>query len=139
MNKQKHLEFIEAIISRMSSNLFMLKGWAITIMVATLTFLSNETNKDYTFFICSIVLVFWILDGFFLSKERCFRGLYNHVRKLKESEIDFNMNCKEFEKEKNTWIRSMFSSTLTIFYGSLLLITIISTRVDTLTILIRLI
>ncbi len=29
-NKRKHLEFIQAIISRMASNLFFLRGWTIT-------------------------------------------------------------------------------------------------------------
>ncbi len=40
-NKRKHLEFIQAIISRMAGNLFFLRGWTITLIAAFfLTFLS---------------------------------------------------------------------------------------------------
>ncbi|MEN9881470.1 MAG: hypothetical protein RLZZ308_653 [Candidatus Parcubacteria bacterium] len=31
-NKRKYLEFIQNAISRMSSNLFYLKGWTITLI-----------------------------------------------------------------------------------------------------------
>lgn len=123
-DKQKHLEFIQAIVSRMGSNLFMLKGWTVTLIVALFTFLSKE-NNNFVIISFSIILIFWILSGFFLSKERCFKKLYNQVRKKDEKKINFSMNCKRFEKGKNTWFKSTFSVTLVIFYGTLLLITII--------------
>ena len=33
-NKLKHLEFIQAAINRMAGNLFMLKGWSVTLIAA---------------------------------------------------------------------------------------------------------
>jgi hypothetical protein len=33
-NKHKHLEFIQAAVNRMASNLFLLKGWTITLIAA---------------------------------------------------------------------------------------------------------
>lgn len=122
-NKQKHLEFIQAIITRMGSNLFILKGWTITLIVALFTFTAKDTNNIYVLFSYFVLFIFWILDGYFLSRERCFRALYNHVRKKNEDEIDFSMKYKRFEKGKNTWLGSFFSKTLLIFYGTLLFIT----------------
>jgi hypothetical protein len=67
--------------------------------------------------------MFWALDGYFLSQERRFRSLYDRVRKLDESAIDFSMNTESFKSEyRNTWVGSMLSKTLLIYYGSLVVI-----------------
>jgi len=117
-NKRKHLEFIQGVINRMASNLFFLRGWTITLIAALLALFIKSTNPNYIIcFLLVLIFVFWILDGYFLSQERLFRALYNHVRKLDEKEIDFSMNTNDYKKDKkNTWACSMFSSTLLIFY-----------------------
>jgi len=117
-NKRKHLEFIQNIISRMAGNLFFLRGWTITLVGALLALFSKNNSPDYVFyFLIVVVLIFWILDGYFLSQERSYRDLYNHVRELKEEEIDFSMDISGYQKyKKNTLIYSMFSLTLLIFY-----------------------
>ncbi len=117
-NKRKHLEFIQGIISRMAGNLFFLRGWTITLIGALLALFSKNNSPDYVFyFLIVIVLIFWILDGYFLSQERSYRDLYNHVRKLKEEDIDFSMDIGEYQEfKKNTLIYSMFSYTLLVFY-----------------------
>jgi len=117
-NKRKHLEFIQGVINRMAGNLFFLRGWTITLIAALLALFVIGTNSNYIiYFLLVLVLVFWILDGYFLSQERLFRALYNHVRKLDEKEIDFSMNTSEHKKDKkNTWVCAIFSSTLLVFY-----------------------
>lgn len=117
-NKRKHLEFIQGIINRMAGNLFFLRGWTITLIAALLALFINGANPNYIiYFLLVLVFVFWILDGYFLSQERLFRALYNHVRKLDEEEIDYSMNTGEYKKDKkNTWMCAMFSSTLLVFY-----------------------
>lgn len=117
-NKRKHLEFIQGVIARMAGNLFFLRGWTITLIAALLALFIKDTNSTYViYFLLIFILVFWILDGYFLSQERLFRALYNHVRKLDEEKIDFSMNTNDFKKYKeNTLIYAMFSSTLLVFY-----------------------
>lgn len=127
-NKRKHLEFIQGAINRMAGNLFFLRGWTITLIAALFAFFAKETNTDFIFVVYFPVIIFWILDGYFLSQERLFRALYNHVRKLDEKEIDFSMDTSKYNEDKrNGWLRSMFSSTLLFFYlplvGVMLLIT----------------
>lgn len=117
-NKRKHLELIQGVINRMAGNLFFLRGWTITLIAALLALFIKGTNSEYViYFLLVFILVFWILDGYFLSQERLFRALYNNVRKLEEKEIDFSMDTKEYKKDrKNTWSYSMFSVTLLVFY-----------------------
>jgi hypothetical protein len=122
-NKQKHLEFIQAVISRMAGNLFFLKGWTITLIGALLALFASSDCPKYIFFILVVITtIFWILDGYFLSIERQFRDLYDHVRKLHEDEIDFSMDISKFKNaEKNTLRGSMFSITLKVFYIPLII------------------
>lgn len=126
-NKRKHLEFIQNIISRMAGNLFFLRGWTITLIAALLALFAKGADSQYViYFLIVLTLVFWILDGFFLSQERLFRDLYNHVRKLKEEKIDFSMDTTEYKKyKKNTLIYSMFSTTLLTFYLPLIITAIV--------------
>lgn len=117
-NKRKHLEFIQGIISRMAGNLFFLRGWTITLVGALLALFSKNNSPDYIFyFLILVVFILWVLDGYFLSQERSYRDLYNHVRKLKEEDIDFSLDISEYQKfKKNSLIYSMFSYTLLVFY-----------------------
>lgn len=120
-NKRKHLEFIQGAINRMAGNLFFLRGWTITLIAALLALFIKGTDPGYIFIIYFLVIVFWILDGYFLSQERLFRDLYNHVRTLDEKDIDFSMKTEEYKKDKkNSVVYAMFSPTLLIFYVSLI-------------------
>jgi len=105
----------------MAGNLFFLRGWTITLITALLALLVKKgTNPDYIFIVYFLVVIFWILDGYFLSQERLFRDLYNYVRTLDEKDIDFSMNTDEYKKDKkNSWLCAMFSPTLLVFYLSL--------------------
>jgi len=121
-NRLKHLEFIQATIVRMASNSFIIKGWAITLVIILFTVISSiDVENSCTIVLFISIAMFWVLDGFFVSRERSFRSLYDHVRKLKTEEIDFSMDISDFTKGKNGWFRSVFSGTLVIFYILLIL------------------
>jgi len=124
-NKLKHLEFIENVITRMNTNSFMIKGWAITLISALFALAAKDANRLYVLIAYIPLPMFWIMDGFFLGKERQYRDLYDQVRILQNEKIDFSMNAKRFNVGKNAWIRSIFSKTLIPFYGILLILTLI--------------
>jgi len=117
----KELEIIQGIINRMAHNSFLIKGWTITLVVVTLLL---QGNKYYTFI---PILVFWFLDAYFLRLERLYRRLYNWVKdnRLKTEDFLFDLNYKRFEKEEQSILRIMFSITLSLFYGSIFILTLI--------------
>lgn len=118
--KLKHLEFIQTAVNRMAGNLFLLKGWTITLIAALFALSAKDTNKAFVLIAYFPTLVFWVLDGYFLSQERKFRDLYDHVRKLDESQIDFSMDTSRFGSTfRTSWGGAMLSQTLLIYYGSL--------------------
>ena len=120
--KLKHLEFIQQAINRMASNLFLLKGWTVTLIAAIFVLAAKE-SRGYFFVLAYFpTFMFWLLDGYFLSQERRFRSLYEHVSKLDESVIDFSMDTQPFKATppRNKWSHALFASTLLIYYGLLL-------------------
>ena len=122
-NKLKHLEFIQASITRVAGNTFILKGWSITLIAALFVVSAKDSDKIYALLAYYPILIFWILDGYFLSVERRFRALYDRVRITSEDEIDFSMDTRDFANEYcNTWFGSMLSRTLIIYYGALALL-----------------
>lgn len=127
-NKHKHLEFIQASISRMSGNLFLLKGWSITLIAGLFALAAKDTNQLFMFIAYFPLFVFWGLDGFFLSIERRFRALYEHVRMLKEEDIDFSMDTERFKSDKrNSWCSAIHSRTLLVYYvGLIVTMTVLS-------------
>ena len=123
--KLKHLEFIQLVITRMNVNSFLLKGWAITLVAALFAFAAKDTNIKYVLITYVSTPLFWFLDGYYLSQERQYRALYNEVKDKAEEQIDFNMNAKSFDIGRNMWLPSVFSMTLNLFYGTLIIITMI--------------
>ena len=115
-NKLKHLEFIQAVIARMAANSFLLKGWSVTLVAGMFALAAKDA--DYRYFLVAYlpVIVFWGLDGYFLSQERLFRSLFDDVRTKEEGSIDFSMNTNPFCGGRNSWVASVFSVTLRAFY-----------------------
>ena len=125
--KFKHLDFIQAAISRMAGNSFLLKGWTVTLTGGLLALTFKEADRKYIFLSLLVILVFWSLDGFYLSHERRFVALYNSVRVLPEDAIDFSMHTQSFGKSCR-WAKCAFSKSIVLFYGGLLAVSLLILR-----------
>lgn len=124
--KLKHLEFIQNVIDRQARNSFLLKGWAVTLVAGSFALAISSEVFRRTLFVYFLILVFWLLDAFYLWQEKRFRYLYDHVRNLKEENIDFNMDTKEVTRKKKCSLVDVFLSlTLSLFYLMLMIFTII--------------
>lgn len=122
-NKTKHLDYIQGIINRMADNSFKLKGWAASLATGLFALSAAVDERIAMISIAFIpVIVFWVLDGYFLWQERLFRGEYNRIRKLNEEQIDFEINPAKHIKGRNRWLATIFSKTLLVFYGMLLIV-----------------
>ena len=98
---RQHLTFIQDVITRMNSNSFSMKGWMLAIVSALCAiYASNAANQfSYIYFIIAIpvVIIFWLLDAYYLKMERQYRDLYKDTCKSKE-ETDFNMNASGYKQ-----------------------------------------
>lgn len=120
-NKRAHLAMIQGVVDRMGGNLFYLRGWSITLLaglfaISTASLLAVDQWAPTLFFV--LLVLFWIYDGYFLSLERKYRGLYDKVRLLPEEAVDFSMSIAEFKTHADkTILAAILSPTLLGFYG----------------------
>ncbi|MEP7341427.1 MAG: hypothetical protein ABI977_27095 [Acidobacteriota bacterium] len=114
----KHLEMLQAVITRMANNSFLIKGWCITLVSALLALAAKDV-KGMVFVAYLPVLMFWWLDAFFLRQERLFRKLFDQVREDDRAETDFSMNTQPVDHLVASRAKVAMSQTLSWFYGSL--------------------
>jgi len=115
----EELKLVQEVIDRMGTNSFLVKGWVITLIVATLLLRGNS----YQYYIAFLPwFMFWYLDGYFLRLERLYRKLFNWLRenRLRSKEFLFDLNSKSLEerfgKDVDCLWQVMFSKTLAVFY-----------------------
>ena len=89
VNKLDYLKLIQDVISRMANNSFLLKGWSITLASGIFgLFAINDIGFVYYQLFYLLLIVFWVLDSYYLRQERLYRGLYDRVRKKNEAELN---------------------------------------------------
>jgi hypothetical protein len=118
--KMKHLEFIQQVITRMNTNSFLIKGWAVTLVAALFALAAKEANQNYYIIAYIPVVVFWLLDSIYLSLEKRFRILYEWVRTGNASAPRFSMDISNCHDEDTPLYRTSFSKTILLFYGPLI-------------------
>ena len=121
MNKVEHLKLIQAVITRMASNSFLLKGWSVTVVAALFALAAKDANaKPWAVLVAFLpALTFWGLDGFFLWQEKLFRKHYDRVRRVAGDESDFSMDTAGVP-DPPTWLGTTFSKTLVPFHGAVI-------------------
>lgn len=118
--KLKHLDFIQGVINRLSTNSFLLKGWSVVLVSALFALSANNSSVKFILLAYFPAIAFWALDGYFLALERDYRGLYERVRKLDPDEIDFSMDTREVKTGITGWAKAFLSKTLVVFHGALI-------------------
>ncbi len=124
--EMKHLEFVQNVITRMNTNSFQVKGWAITIVSALLALFANSSNSIYIFVAIVPTLVFWFLDAYYLLQERKFRGLYNDIIDKKVDSFympicNYKYDKKDDNSKKYCYWNVFKSTTIAPLYGVLIL------------------
>ena len=123
---EKHLEFIQASITRMNQCSFQMKGWAITIVCALMavyiaTMVENIGNYFYIGLSIAATVLFWVLDAYYLSREKRFIGIYEDVAGITERENkkqlkDFQIPLKFYKGWKYSIWKSFIASCSTIAF-----------------------
>jgi len=122
--KLKHLEFIQAAISRMATNSFLFKGWAITIAAGLSAFAAVDSKTALLFIALASTLMFWGLDGYYLWLERGFVDLHKQVAKMDEADIDFSMMINKKHAARK-WLAACRRYHLSFFYGTIIAIDVV--------------
>lgn len=120
---QKHLEMIQAVISRMAANSFALKGWSVTAATALLAFAAGSKHPWVALVALLPTCVFWALDGYYLALERRYRALFRKVAAETGSppaQSPFDMNARTYEGAY-PWGKAVCSRSVLPVHGSTVL------------------
>ena len=121
-NKIKHLEMIENIIERMAKNCFQLKAWTMTLVVFIGGLAAKDTERKFILIAFIPIIVFWLLDTYYLRLERQYRILYKTVTEKRDDEIDFSMDLSQIQNmsisdsKKICPLNCFLSTTELVFY-----------------------
>lgn len=80
-NRRKHLEFLQAVIARMSAASGLAKGWCLTVITATLGYALTRRSTSVAVLAIAVAMLFGSLDARYLREERKFRALYDASRR----------------------------------------------------------
>lgn len=89
----KHLEMIQAIVTRLGSNGFTIKGWAIAAVSLFLGFSVEDGDPALAFVALVPLAALYAVDTYFLRSERLFRELYARVANHDKSIAPFDLNA----------------------------------------------
>ena len=123
--KKEYLQMLQEPICRMSTISAIFKGFAATIVAGISAISYSSTNIWILGLSFLPVLVFAVLDIYYLKLERKFRLLFDQVR-LDEHEIDFSMKLTNdpveiIRAKARTW-DCIKSPSIYLFYPLMLLV-----------------
>ena len=123
--KKEYLQMLQEPICRMSTISAIFKGFVATIVAGISAISYSSTNIWILGLSFLPVLVFAVLDIYYLKLERKFRFLFDQVR-LDEHEIDFSMKLTNdpveiIRTKARTW-DCIKSPSIYLFYPLMLLV-----------------
>ncbi|MCO8161092.1 hypothetical protein NJC38_02860 [Pseudomonas sp. 21LCFQ010] len=118
--KLKHLEFVQSVINRLSTNSFLLKGWSVLLISGLFALAAAQDNKGFAIYSLAPAIALWGLDGYFLALERNYRKLYDEVRQLTPDQVDFAMTLVVANGNRD-FMNACFSKTLLVFHGAVII------------------
>ena len=130
--KEKALDYLESIIASMRDCSFKSKEFCILICSAFLTIFAtvNPTPKMMVILCSPVLLIFWIIDSAYLSKERTFRDIYNRV--VEEKYLDDKESPLIFKNKLGFWTKigrffkaMLFSFSTIVLYLPLIILSLV--------------
>lgn len=105
----KETEIVQDIISRMANNQFYIKGWSITLIVASLLLKGNVYNYLVAFIPW---LIFWVYDSYFLRLEKLYRTHYKWLidNRLENDEFLLDVDRSRLEDRLKERLKEQFSA-----------------------------
>lgn len=121
---QTHLKIMQGVIERMAENSRACKIWCITLVSASLILVAMTDKPDYILVALVPIIMFLILDTYYLALERAFRGSYNtFVEELRSDNISSSdlYIVKPTDTIPRLFMHSLRSFSIYIFYPILII------------------
>lgn len=122
-SKVTYLQMIQEIIARLSNIAPIIKGFSITVTMAAITIIGNESLGSVIK--CSFIvpmLALCILDVYYLHLERKYRCLYEAIRN-NDHPVDFSLKItSDIDTSSVTIWKVLSSKCVLLFYLPLFIV-----------------
>jgi hypothetical protein len=92
MASPEYLAIVQGAITRMAGNSFLLKGWTVTLVAGLSAFAADKSDRSFALIAVAVVIVFALLDAYYLALERAYRDLYMQEAGRTKGEPTWNMD-----------------------------------------------
>lgn len=128
---QSYLNILQGIITRMATNSASCKAWCVSLVSAILVVIADKNKPNYAWITLIPIVLFFLLDSYYLGQERSFREIYNSfVKDLHSGEIATDKLFVLKPPKGMNVVNLLFSSSLSFsvypFYLTLVLTVIIA-------------
>ena len=137
-DRRKHLDYVQAVITRMAGASASAKSWLLPVVTATYGYALTKHAESVALVGMGAIVLFMFLDVNYLRQEQAYRKLYKTVASGSKSVPDFSLDPSDAddpipgaatcgEKAKRLWRRwipawqTWMSWSVAPFYGALLL------------------
>lgn len=93
----KHLDFIQAVVTRMSAASTSTKSWLLPVVTATYGYGMTQNAWSVIVLGLGAVLLFMFLDVHYLDREKAYRALYDAVARKKGIPL-FSLDPSEVDR-----------------------------------------
>ncbi|BAY43706.1 hypothetical protein SAMD00079811_12870 [Scytonema sp. HK-05] len=128
---QSYLNILQGIITRMATNSANCKTWCVSLVSAILVVIADKNKPNYAWIALIPIVLFFLLDSYYLGQERNFREIYNNfVKELHSGEVVTDKLFVLKPPKGMNVVNLLFSSSLSFsvypFYLTLVLTVIIA-------------
>ncbi len=102
-DRRKHLEFVQAAVSRQAGNSFLVKGWALTVTAAAYGFAATQREPLVALVGLAAAAGFWYLDALYLRQERLYRDLYEDLTSATPTAEPYSMRTSGTATARTKW------------------------------------
>lgn len=92
----RHLDFIQAVVARMSAASISTKSWLLPVVTATYGYGMTQNAWSVIALGLGAVLLFMFLDAHYLDREKAYRALYEAVAGMKGIPL-FSLDPREVD------------------------------------------
>ena len=114
----EQLKMIQAVITRLAGNSFLLKGWTVTLVAGLTAFAKADANRSFALIALAVVAIFAVLDAYYLALERAYRRLYD-AEAANTGVQSWNLRVR---RERGDVARALLSPPIALLHGAALVV-----------------
>jgi hypothetical protein len=112
-HRVKHLELIQAVITRMGQNSFTVRGWSVTLVSVVFALIAAKDAPPLAALIALVpAVVFWGLDAYYLRQERLYQAVVADLTRATAHIPMLSMDIGPYTATVPTWRATLFSRTV---------------------------